>query len=552
MIPGIRKAIWIALPPVTALLWFSTLDILLEDGGGHVAGNTAGTQPAMSRPRNRSPLVEGSREVRIRPGSLGVARPSDPDGDRLTVTIRAVPRGLVRNGAREVRAGDVLEPEDLPKLVFLPEPGLYGAAGSLRYVVEDGRGGQAEGAVEVMVAGASDNERATPVADNGHQAGVEPRFREWRSPGNPNAPMRPSAASRLAADARGRATSPSAPMSAPAPRQPSPQIPPPEELAPASKPAQQLSSGAIAAEAQATALPPGGTQVASLASVVQAGLNGQVAPTHEPSVAMQRLTPSRVAASLPRPASVPSQATAENRGQEAQTFQECSGCPEMVRVPGGSFMMGDRNREGYAAPTHRVSVQHFSLGRYPVTVGEWRACLAEAGCAPVSNLAAVEDRTPMHNVSWDDVRQYIAWLSRKAGRPYRLPSEAEWEYAVRAGTMTRYWWGERVGTTLADCGDCGGRQGLRAPLPVGSFRPNPFGLYDMPGGVAEWTQDCWFPDYRGAPSDGSAREVRNCMKRVLRGGSFRSSHEDITSAARWNYDAPIRYLPNGFRVARDD
>ena len=111
--------------------------------------------------------------------------------------------------------------------------------------------------------------------------------------------------------------------------------------------------------------------------------------------------------------------------------------------------------------------------------------------------------------------------------------------------------GDHAGTALANCAACGGTQNPRAPLPVNAFQPNPFGLYDMLGGVAQWVQDCWFPNYGSAPADGSARQAPNCMKRVLRGGSFRSNLDEILPTARGNYDGPVRYLENGFRVARD-
>jgi formylglycine-generating enzyme required for sulfatase activity len=166
-------------------------------------------------------------------------------------------------------------------------------------------------------------------------------------------------------------------------------------------------------------------------------------------------------------------------------------------------------------------------------------------------MAAVEDRTPIHNVAWDDAQQYIAWITRKTGRAYRLPSEAEWEYAARAGTQTRYWWGDQIGVAQANCADCGGTQDPRVPLPVDAFPPNAFGLHGMAGGVAQWTADCWVANYHGAPADGTARDAHGCQKRVLRGGSFRSGRDDILPIARNFYDAPVRYQANGFRVARN-
>jgi formylglycine-generating enzyme required for sulfatase activity len=234
-----------------------------------------------------------------------------------------------------------------------------------------------------------------------------------------------------------------------------------------------------------------------------------------------------------------------------RSFQDCDGCVPMVRIPAGSLMMGQGAKDPSATPVHKVTLHAFALGQYPVTVANWNACRADGGCGPPPRMAQAQDDMPIYNVSWDDTQTFIAWLSRRAGHAYRLPTEAEWEYAARAGTTTRYWWGDRPEAALANCAGCGGKHDPRAPLPVGGFQPNPFGLYDMLGGVAQWMQDCWFPNYNRAPEDGSAREAPNCTKRALRGGGFRGGPDDILPTARSNYDAPVRYLSNGFRVARD-
>jgi formylglycine-generating enzyme required for sulfatase activity len=237
--------------------------------------------------------------------------------------------------------------------------------------------------------------------------------------------------------------------------------------------------------------------------------------------------------------------------RKGQAFQDCANCPVVVRIPGGSFTMGQAKGDPSAAPQHTVTVRAFAIGQYPVTVGEWRLCVAGGGCGFTPRMANADDRTPVHNVSWDDAQQFLLWVSRSTGERYRLPTEAEWEFAARAHTSTRYWWGDTVGTMLANCSDCGGSQDARTPLPVGSFKPNPFGLHDIHGGVAQWVADCWFPNYQGAPADASARDQKNCQKRVLRGGSFRTDRETITASARGNYDASVRYIAHGFRVARD-
>jgi formylglycine-generating enzyme required for sulfatase activity len=237
--------------------------------------------------------------------------------------------------------------------------------------------------------------------------------------------------------------------------------------------------------------------------------------------------------------------------RKGQALQDCADCPVVMRIPAGSFTMGQAKGDPSAAPQHTVTVRAFAIGQFPITVGEWKACVVGGGCGFTPRMVKADDRTPVHNVSWDDAQQYILWLSRSTGEKYRLPTEAEWEYAARAHTSTRYWWGDTVGTMLANCSDCGGSQDARTPLAVGSFKPNPFGLHDMHGGVAQWVADCWFPNYQGAHADASARDQKNCQKRVLRGGSFRTDRETITASARGNYDSSVRYIAHGFRVARD-
>jgi formylglycine-generating enzyme required for sulfatase activity len=222
----------------------------------------------------------------------------------------------------------------------------------------------------------------------------------------------------------------------------------------------------------------------------------------------------------------------------------------MVHVPAGSLMMGQGAKDPSAVPAHKVVLRAFALSQYPVTVAEWNACHDDGACGPPPRMAVALDGTPIHNVSWDDA-QTFSWCSSLAGHPYGLPTAAESEYASRADTATFYWWCDHPGMALANCAGCGGTQDPRAPMPVTNFQPNPFGLYDMLGGVAQWVQDCWFPNYNNAPSDGSARQQPNCIKHVLRGGSFRANLDEIMPTARGNYDGPVRYLENGFKVARD-
>jgi formylglycine-generating enzyme required for sulfatase activity len=234
-----------------------------------------------------------------------------------------------------------------------------------------------------------------------------------------------------------------------------------------------------------------------------------------------------------------------------ELFRDCPDCPELVIVPSGEFDMGS-NANPTEQPVHQVSIRkYFAIGRREVTFAKWDRCVAASGCkfSPPDQGWGRGDR-PVTNVSWDDAEEFVVWLSKTAGKTYRLPTEAEWEYAARGGSTTPYWWGKDVGTGHARCTECGGSES-GSTVPVGSFRPNAFGLYDTAGNAAEWVEDCWNLSYRGAPNDGSAWTSGDCSLRVLRGGSFGDKAIAVRSSARFRYDEDVRYYANGFRVARD-
>ncbi len=229
-----------------------------------------------------------------------------------------------------------------------------------------------------------------------------------------------------------------------------------------------------------------------------------------------------------------------------KVFRDCPTCPEMVIIPPGSFMMGSPSGEKDSydneRPQHRVTIAvPFSLGKAEVTQAEWEAVM---GNNPSKFRGT---NRPVEQVSWDDVQVFISKLNAKTGKRYRLPSEAEWEYAARAGTTTRHSWGDDVGKGNANCEGCGSQWDNRETAPVGSFRPNRFGLYDMHGNVWEWVQDCWHDNYSGAPSDGSAWTGPNSCPRVTRGGSWfydpwdlRSAYRDVSSPVDRSYDLGVR------------
>ena len=246
----------------------------------------------------------------------------------------------------------------------------------------------------------------------------------------------------------------------------------------------------------------------------------------------------------PQPAPQPAAATAPG------VVKDCPTCPAMAPIPAGSFTMGAAGMFPFEEPPHHVAIAApFHIGQREVTLAEWRACVADGGCAFAPPNPSADGALPMSNVDWNDAHQYVAWLSKKTGKAYRLPSEAEWEYAARGGSRATYSWGAAMEKNRANCRGCECSAG-GAPTPTGSFPPNGFGLYDMAGNVAEWVEDCWNESYRGAPADGSAWTKPRCQERVLRGGSFNNDPRSLRSAARFKYDFDVRYPGNGFRVAR--
>lgn len=281
-------------------------------------------------------------------------------------------------------------------------------------------------------------------------------------------------------------------------------------------------------------------------------MRGLVAQT--PAAAVKSAPASAVSAQAAPPLS-PMQEKALKPGD---SFKECANCPEMIVVPAGNFMMGSPPSElGHSAdegPQHTVTIaRQFAVGRFEVTFGEWDACATDAGCKAYQPFDEGwgRGRRPVINVSWDDAEAYVAWLSKTTGKPYRLLTGAEYEYATRARTQTAYPWGNTIGTNNANCHACGSQWDAKLTAPVGSFAANGFGLYDMVGNVREWTEDCYHETYDGAPTDGSAWiEGGNCYDRVVRGGSFLLAPAFLRSASRYWFatDYRLRYL--GFRVAR--
>jgi formylglycine-generating enzyme required for sulfatase activity len=273
-------------------------------------------------------------------------------------------------------------------------------------------------------------------------------------------------------------------------------------------------------------------------------------PAPAPSQAQVK-PPAKPPAPKARPA--PAAPAPEEPGETGPvaTIKDCAACPVMLALPAGSFAMGSNSSDPSEKPAHRVTLHEpFALGKFEVTVGEWNACVGAGACQRVASQAGAEARLPMRDVSWDDAQQYLKWLSGVGNRSYRLPTEAEWEYAARGGTSTRYWWGEQMKGGNASCKGCGEPWNAETPPPAGSFVANPFGFYDLNGSVWEWVADCWHASYKGAPADGSAWDEPSCRTRVIRGGSWLEDGSYMLSSTRFKYDASVRQSQNGFRVAR--
>jgi formylglycine-generating enzyme required for sulfatase activity len=232
--------------------------------------------------------------------------------------------------------------------------------------------------------------------------------------------------------------------------------------------------------------------------------------------------------------------------------------PQMVRIPPGTFIMGspesETGRKSDESPQRKVTIAYpFEIGRYEVTFAQYDAFANDTQRPLPDDRGWGRGDRPVINVSWHDAQAYVKWLSDKTGKKYRLPTEAEWEYVARADTSTAYWWGEAIGQNNAICNGCGSQWDAQQTAPVGSFKPNTFGVYDTASNVWEWTQDCWHGDYTNAPLDGTAWLEQNggdCSRRVVRGGSWLLNPRILRSANRIRFTDESIY-DTGFRVARD-
>ncbi|MCA0418889.1 MAG: SUMF1/EgtB/PvdO family nonheme iron enzyme [Proteobacteria bacterium] len=274
------------------------------------------------------------------------------------------------------------------------------------------------------------------------------------------------------------------------------------------------------------------------------GRFASLARTREQEYRASPAAPSPIAVAVATPPASPQPAAGAPQ-------RDCTGCPELVAIPAGSFQMGSNDLYEFEKPVHPVTIRGFYLGAREVTFEEWDLCIDQGGCNyRPDDRGLGRGKRPVTDIHWNDANAYLAWLSARSGKSYRLPTESEWEYAVRAGTATTYTWGQTLVKERANCLGCNDQKRGSA-VPAGQFPANAFGLYDMAGNAAEWVADCWSENYRSAPRDGSAYTVGGCRERVLRGGSFNNDPRYLRSAARFKYEADVRFYTNGFRVARD-
>lgn len=227
--------------------------------------------------------------------------------------------------------------------------------------------------------------------------------------------------------------------------------------------------------------------------------------------------------------------------------------PTITLLPGGRFTMGS-SRASYTQaeqPVHEVEIRPFHMGTHEVSFSEYDLFARHTNRPLPNDEGWGRGNRPVINVSWDDARAYARWLSDQTGATYRLPSEAEWEYAARGGGQSRYWWGFSPGSNNAVCFNCGSRWDNRSTAPVGSLLPNAYGLQDTAGNVMEWVRDCYNPNYKRAPTDGSAWLSGDCSRRMVRGGAYSKPASSMRSAARSQLPKDTKFDMLGFRVVRE-
>ncbi|MBI2992628.1 MAG: SUMF1/EgtB/PvdO family nonheme iron enzyme [Gammaproteobacteria bacterium] len=273
------------------------------------------------------------------------------------------------------------------------------------------------------------------------------------------------------------------------------------------------------------------------------------APAVEPAPAAKTETPPAEAAPGPAVA-----AQAPPTTEFSDKLKDGTAGPVMIPIKAGSFEMGSPGSSRFAdeRPRHTVKANVLSVGKYEITIAQYEKFAKAAGKKIPDNLYLEKEVHPVFFVSWDDAFYYAKWLSEQTGKKYRLPSEAEWEYAAGAGQKSPFWWGFEEVPNAAHCFGCATGFDPRKPTKIGSFKPNQFGLYDTAGNIAEWVQDCWHENYTGAPAEANTWEGGDCAYRVARGGAFSSPPQSIRHAKRDKYKSDALYDHIGFRLVREE
>lgn len=402
------------------------------------------------------------------------------------------------------------------------------------------------------------------VKDSGDAADFEAYLRRY-----PDGHYSDLARNRIAAIARAEAKAAALAAPPPAPPPPPPPLPPPppppppapKVAAPAPKPAPPqpapVKSAPPPVKKSGSSVP---VMIGGVVAILIAGWGvSKLLPNAPEETAPVETSIVAEAETAPPEAPVIETASVEVAPAEVETPIEtppvpeppaapvCDVCPAMVALPGGTFRMGsptgEPGREPIEGPEHEVTVKAFSISKTEITYAQWSACVADGGCGGYKPGVPESVGMPVTAISWRDASAYAKWLSAETGRTYRLPTEAEWEYAARGATSTPYWWGAKFDAANAP------RDKLRE---AASLPENPFGLQGMLGNVSEWVEDCYVNGYTDAPTDGSAVLSGDCSRRVVRGGSVKSSPSAHRAANRARLPVATRDRQYGFRVVLTD
>lgn len=274
------------------------------------------------------------------------------------------------------------------------------------------------------------------------------------------------------------------------------------------------------------------------------------AAVNTPAVSRPSQPPTPEITTQPPPAEVAPTAPAPT--PRSDRLRSGGQAPALMELAGGAFQMGSNSLSGEDfSPAHSVQIAPFLIGVHEVTFRDYDRFARATGRSLPKDFGWGRDTRPVVGVSWDDATAYVGWLSQETGKRYRLPSEAEWEFAARGGGTGSYWWGFGIEPGRAVCLDCGSRWDNRSTAPVGSFPPNPFGLYDQAGNAMEWVADCYQAGYRNAPDDGRARQDKQCATRVARSGAFNKPAVSMRVYVRAHFTPQSQFNLLGFRVARD-